>query len=177
MLTILAQEPAADVTTPVQEPQDFEIVLGRRHVASVLFLATVVLAVISGMSYLAGRSTALRKPPPAVVPVAQPVAQVVAAQRPEPALPEPPPMIEPPIFGDPVSGAIYLQMGSVERGVSVILVEGLRKHGFDAFAAPGTSDKVYRVLIGPLPDPQAFLRAKDAVDQIGLATFARKYQQ
>ena len=174
MLKLLAQEPAADPTIHKAESEDFEIVLGRRHIASVLFVATVVLAVFTALAYLAGKSASPRKPPPAPV-------TVVQAPAPEPPPPPPPPepvvKSEPPIFSDPAVGAIYLQVGSVDRGISVILVEGLRKHGFNAFAAPGTSDKVFRVLIGPLPDPQAFVRAKQSVDQIGLATFARKYQQ
>ena len=177
MLNLVAQAPVAEATIPRPESEDFEIVLGRRHIASVLFVATVTVVVFSAVAYLAGKSASPRKPTPAPVPVA-------AVQTP---LPEPPPPSvapsepmapsEPPIFSDPAVGAIYLQMGSVDTGVAVILVEGLRKHGFSAFAAPGTSGKVFRVLIGPLPDPQAFTRAKDAVDQIGLATFARKYQQ
>ena len=39
---------------PNAEPADFEIVLGRRQLASVLFLATVAIAVFSSFSYLAG---------------------------------------------------------------------------------------------------------------------------
>jgi hypothetical protein len=33
------------------------------------------------------------------------------------------------------------------------------------------------VLIGPLPDPDSFRRAKAAVDAIDLGTFARRYQK
>ena len=57
-------------------------------------------------------------------------------------------------------------MGAVEKGMATILTEGLRSHGFDAFVAPGPSDKIFRVLIGPLPDPEAFRKAKAAVDAI-----------
>ena len=168
MLDILSEPPK-----PVTEKEDYEIVLGRRHIASVLFVAIVTLAVVSAGSYLAGKSVSPKRATPAPAPA--PIVQA-AAPQPVPA-PEPVATVEPPVFADPVSGAIYLQMGSVDRGVAVILVEGLRKHGFAAFAAPGATEKVYRVLIGPLPDPQAFARAKDSVDQIGLATFARKYEQ
>ena len=36
--------------------------------------------------------------------------------------------------------------------------------------------RLFRVLIGPLPDPDAFRQAMVAVDALDLATFARKYQ-
>ena len=47
--------------------------------------------------------------------------------------------------------------------------------GLPAFVAPGPNEKIFRVLIGPLPDPAAYLKAKEKVDEIGLSTFARKY--
>src|SRR5579863_8991262 len=42
---------------PAETPEEFEIVLGRRQIASVLFVATVILALFSAVSYLAGKST------------------------------------------------------------------------------------------------------------------------
>jgi cell division septation protein DedD len=95
---------------------------------------------------------------------------------------DPPPIVlnqepvpEPPLFAEPKAGSVYIQMGAVEKGVSVIFAEGLRKRGLPAFVAPGPSEKIFRVLIGPLPDPAAYVKAKDAVDRIGLATFARRF--
>jgi hypothetical protein len=66
-------------------------------------------------------------------------------------------------------------MGAVEKGVAVIFAEGLRKHGLVSFVAPGPSEKIFRVLIGPLPDPASYVKAKDVVDKIGLSTFARRF--
>jgi hypothetical protein len=74
-------------------------------------------------------------------------------------------------------GKVYLQVGAVERGMAVILAEGMRVHGLDAFVAPGPNDRVFRVLIGPLVDPEAFRLAMLKVDSLDLATFARKYQK
>lgn len=82
-----------------------------------------------------------------------------------------------PLFGEPESGKVYIQMGAVEKGMATILAEGLRSHGFDAFVAPGPTDRIFRVLIGPLPDPESFRQAKAAVDAIELSTFARKYEK
>ena len=165
--------------------EDFEIVLGRTQVAGVLFVASVVVVVFSAISYLAGRALVPKPVTPPVVaaapaPPPMPVLEatvVRAADIPAPRkaaaandLPELP------IFGNPNPSALYLQMGAVEKGIAVIMVDGLRKHGFAAFAAPGPTDVIYRVLIGPLADGEEFRRTKEKVDQIGLNSFARKYQ-
>ena len=160
MLKLLAQEPAASPQSASQN-RKISSLLGSAVDTSpaFLFVATVVLAVFIASAYLAGKSASPRKPP--FVPVT-----VVQAPAVEPPPPPPPPepvvRSEPPIFSDPAVGAIYLQVGSVDRGISVILARGSPETGFNAFAAPGTSDKVFRVLIGPLPDPQAFVRAKES---------------
>ena len=60
------------------------------------------------------------------------------------------PVPEAPLFAEPKAGSVYIQMGAVEKGVSVIFAEGLRKRGLPAFVAPGPSEKIFRVLIGPL---------------------------
>jgi len=52
----------------------------------------------------------------------------------------------------------------------------LRKHALDSFVAPGPSGKAFRVLIGPFPNAEAYQKAQNIVDQIGLSSFARRYQ-
>jgi cell division septation protein DedD len=66
-------------------------------------------------------------------------------------------------------------MGAVERGIAAIFAQGLRKEGLPSFVAPGPDAKIFRVLIGPLPDAETYRRVKDRVDAIGLTTFAKKY--
>ncbi len=157
---------------PLSEPEEFEFVLGRRQVASLMFVGTVVLMVCVAIAYLAGKAAA-----PKTVAAAAPV---VVTREPEPPpivlnQEAAPPLAEAPLFADPKNGSVYIQMGAVEKGVSVIFAEGLRKRGLPAFVAPGPSEKIFRVLIGPLPDPASYVKAKDAVDKIGLATFARRF--
>jgi len=180
------QEPAAPTSSPgdeeaVEAPVDaletppdseYEYILGRRQIASLLFVSTIVLMVCIAVSYLAGKAMG-----PKTV-AAAPAPTAATAQR----EPEPPPIIlnqepapEAPLFAEPKNGSVYIQMGAVEKGVAVIFAEGLRKRGLDAFVAPGPSEKIFRVLIGPLPDPPAYLKAKEVVDKIGLATFARRF--
>ncbi len=84
---------------------------------------------------------------------------------------------EPPLFADPQPGALYLQMGAVDKGIAVVLAEGLRRHGFNSIVAPGPKEKIFRVLIGPFATQADFKRAQAEVDAIDLSTFARRYQK
>ena len=177
-----------------EKTAEYEIVLGRRQIASLLFIAIVVAVVFSAVSYLAGRTAA---PKPVQHPPATPVAAAPApAAGPAPApgpvieattsvLPAEPALPiakrdnrpEPPMFAEPLPGAVYIQMGAVDKGMAMVFAAGLRRYGFDGFVAPGPNEKIFRVLIGPLPDPDSFRRAKAAVDALDLGTFARRYQQ
>ncbi len=156
--------------------------MGRRQIASVSLVVVVLLAVLSGVSYLIGKSADPTAAAPAQAPAAQvPETPVVQAVVP-PAQPAKIPASEAeasgsPLFADPVPGAVYIQVGAVEKGVAQIWTEGLRTHGLKAFIAPGLSDRIFRVLVGPLPSPDAYQYAKDTLDRIGLETFGRKYQQ
>ena len=68
-------------------------------------------------------------------------------------------------------------MAAVEKGVAAVFAEGLRAHDLTAFVAPGPSPNIFRVLIGPVSDPQAYKAAKLELDKIGLSTFMRQYEK
>ena len=171
--------------------EDFELVVGRRQLAAIAFLALVVVAVCSGGSYLAGKVTS-SQPISTPEESPQPVIKLEEASTPLPALPTAPvlqativrppvapaakPVAEAPLFASPVPRAIYIQVGAVEKGVAIVIAEGLRQHALDAFVARGPDEKVFRVLIGPFPDAEGYQKAQRVVDQIGLASFARRYQ-
>jgi cell division septation protein DedD len=159
-------EPAERVS---DEPEEFEFILGQRQVASLLFVSTIILMVCIAVSYLAGKSMSPK------VQASAPLVAPVRESDPPPIILNQEPAPEPPLFSEPKNGLVYIQMGAVEKGVAVIFAEGLRKRGLASFVAPGPSEKIFRVLIGPLPDPAAYVRAKDAVDKIGLETFARRF--
>lgn len=150
--------------------EEFEFVLGRRQVASLLFVSTIVLMICIAVSYLVGKSISARATVAAPI-----VTQIVREPEPPPIVLNQEPVPEAPLFSDPKNGSVYIQMGAVEKGVSVIFAEGLRKRGLNAFVAPGPNEKIFRVLIGPLPDPASYVRAKEVVDKLGLATFARRF--
>jgi cell division septation protein DedD len=167
-----------------EESEEFEIVMGRRQVASVLFLATVIVAVFSSVSYLAGKSIGPKKTESmAAIAAASTAASTVEkiptidasimASKPAPA----DALSDAPLFGEPVVGAVYIQMAAVEKGIAAVFAEGLRRHGMQSFVAPGPSENMYRVLIGPLPTPASYAAAKTELDRIGITTFARKYEK
>ncbi len=195
MARILTPEPAlsgtssqADSAGPTEsDANDYELVLGRRQVASVTFLATVLLAVCIGSAYLVGRSTpavvsaaelpaapAASEPAPAPAPT-EAVVEPAAAVLPDPAAPTL--TVEKPLFADPLKGILYIQMGALEKGISEIMAEGLRKRGFESFVAPGPNDHIYRVLIGPFRSAEEYQAAKGVLDRMGLDTFARRYEE
>ncbi len=175
---------------------EYEIVLGRTQVASWLFVAVIALAMCSSLAYLAGEKITAKRtevvlspapltaaappttaPPPAAASADLPEASILVpsaagsaplAKNPKPAAP---------LFVEPEIGKVYIQIGAVERGTAMLLSEGLRSHGFDSFVAPGPNEKLFRVLIGPLPDPAAFRQAMLAVNALDLASFARKYEK
>jgi len=172
---------------------EYEIVLGRAQIASWLFVGVVAVAVCSSLAYLAAEKIAVKKiaaisrpapiAPPA--PVAPPVA--VSSELPQASMMVAPKTDLPslaknqkpgaPLFAEPEMGKVYIQIAAVERGMAMLLTEGLRSHGFDSFVAPGPNDRVFRVLIGPLPDPAAFRQAMVTVNSMDLANFARKYEK
>jgi cell division septation protein DedD len=189
---------APERIVPDSSPEEeFELVVGRRQLAAITFLALVALAVCGGASYLAGKALSARDES------AQPVIRLEAANAPLPApgtdpLPATPPVspsvptieatilrlpaasarksAEAPLFANPNPQAIYIQVGAVEKGVATVIAEGLRQHALDSFVSAGPTGKTFRVLIGPFPDAEAYQKARNIVDQIGLASFARRYQ-
>jgi cell division septation protein DedD len=68
-------------------------------------------------------------------------------------------------------------MAAVEKPIAAVFAEGLRRHGLQSFVGPGPKENLYRVLIGPLPNPAAYTRAKEELDKMGLTTFVRRYEK
>jgi hypothetical protein len=191
----VAQDAAPQADSATVSPAEYEIVLGRAQIASWLFVGVVALAICSSVAYLAaeritGRKIAAMsraaKPPapvappvvtPVVTPVVLPQASILVDPKTGLALPVKNQKTASPLFAEPEMGKVYIQIGAVERGMATLLTEGLRSHGFDSFVAPGPNDKLFRVLIGPLPDPATFRQAMVTVNAMDLANFARKYEK
>jgi len=181
--------------------EDFEIVLGRRQIASTGLLLTVAVAFFSGVSYLIGKSSAVKSPAPAgqAAETPQPATAAVPRETPpappatkeqaekDQALKEPVQAAQPgtqlvqlssaPLFAQEVNGETYLQVGVIEKGVAMLWAEGLRTHGLEAFVAPGPNDMLWRVVIGPLPNQQAYRGAKTELEKFGITAFGRVYRE
>ena len=204
MLRIFTPEPLgpglqsgpSDTLSAFESPDDFEIVLGRRQVASLSFVGVVALALCSGASYLAGKASAAgtasavatSDAPKPVQPAAQAAVlqgdahqeNVVNVAAGSDAIGWAKGLVAdasiPPgqsIFGEPEKGAFYIQVGATDRAPAMILTSGLRTHGFPTLAAPGSTPSTFRVLVGPYKTVQEFQAAKEAVGSLGLAPFVR----
>ena len=173
----LPAAPVADAPESDDELIDFEIVFGRTQIAGTALLVVVVLAVVSGVSYLVGKSNgsptqaapaspaAEAKDPKAAAPTAAKTGAPSASNVVLSSLP---------VVQEPAIGKTYFQVGAIDKGLAIIWAEGLRTHGFDAIVATGPTDKMWRVLIGPLADQQAYQRTKQMLDALGIQTFERK---
>jgi cell division septation protein DedD len=181
-----------DSESAIEDTTEFEIVMGRRQIASVMFVAIVVIAILSSVSYLAGKSitpkpvAAVAAATPATLAAANPVETIptvvasiasAPAPAPTPKAPGPENPSDDPIFAEPVTGSVYIQMAAVEKPIAAVFAEGLRRHGLQSFVGPGPKENLYRVLIGPLPNPAAYTRAKEELDKMGLTTFGRRYEK
>ena len=177
---------------PVNAAPEYEIVLGRAQIASWLFVGVVAVAICSSLAYLAAEKIAAKKiaaisrpvvppapivPPPVAAPAELPQASILLPPQADVAAVAKNHKPAAPLFAEPEMGKVYIQIGAVERGMAMLLTEGLRSHGFDSFVAPGPNDKLFRVLIGPLPDPATFRQAMVTVNAMDLANFARKYEK
>jgi cell division septation protein DedD len=75
----------------------------------------------------------------------------------------------------PQPGQTFLQVSAVAKAEAEILTELLVKKGFRAVVAPGPTDKLYRVLVGPAKDTADLSRIKGDLEQAGFKSIVRKY--
>src|SRR5712671_1452660 len=162
---IPASETAQESNAPetAAESSEFEIVLGWRQMSSILFVAVVVIVCFSAFAYLVGRSATPRAVSGAAPATPIPATATPAAPAPtvQATLARPRSRPEPELFATPVPNKIYIQMAAVEKGLAIIFAEGLRHRGLDGFVAPAPNEKLFRVLIGPLPDEASYTRVKN----------------
>ena len=184
---------------PHNEEGEFELVLGNKEMLSVLFIVVVLLGVFFAMGYVVGRNSApvdaARKSEPYVrtdAPSPMPERlkeQAAPQQSSEAATPvsgqgtTPPPAAERPraieiapvSMAQPQPGQTFLQVSAVAKAEAEILTELLLKKGFRAIVAPGPSDKVYRVLVGPARDTAELGKTKADLEEAGFKSIIRKY--
>jgi hypothetical protein len=164
------------------------------------FCATVLIGVLLCAAYLVGRarwfaprvktSTFSAKagsagssernpqvnPRPAAPPwqAAPAPATKVQSLRTRPASTEPQPTAFVSRPGSRIPGNTYLQVAAVDRGMSEVLVELLRRKGFQAEIALAATEDIFRVIVGPAKDAAALARIKADLQAAGFTSFARK---
>ena len=195
MLRIITPEPSPapsyleqEAWRPESYGDDFEIVIGKRQVASLLFVGIVIVAIAAGLSYVGGRAAGIKDTAPAA-PVPQAAAPPVVVQLAEielldlpgpaaaelsaplaPTVANAPQGVEENLFARITIGGRYLQVASVDRSAAVVLAQGLRQRGFKGFLAPGAQEDVYRVMIGPFENSGESQGARVAIAAIGAST-------
>jgi hypothetical protein len=148
------------------------------------FCATVLIGVLLCAAYLVGReswfASSERNPQVSLRPAAPlwqaaraPATQVQSLNT-RPAGTEPQPTASVSRPGSRIPVGTYLQIAAVDRGMSEVLVELLRRKGFQAKIALGATEDTFRVMVGPAKDAAALARIKADLQAAGFTSFARK---
>ena len=75
----------------------------------------------------------------------------------------------------PVEGQTYLQATAAKRIDAELVAGVLRKKGFPVVLAPGPSEAVVRVLVGPFAGGESLAKARSGLEAAGFKPFTRKY--
>ena len=185
-----------DLTASPDQPDDTaagsqesatEYIMGPKQLASLAFVAILVIGLMSAIAYFAGRKNTSPGPPQVtervierIVPAAAVTSPASGAQVkvPEESVRPVAAVTAPETKGraevtSPQLNEFYLQLGSVEVGVAEIMVEGLRQRGLRAIVGLGINNKVARVLVGPLKTPVEKQTAQKQVEEMGFHPFPR----
>jgi hypothetical protein len=69
----------------------------------------------------------------------------------------------------------YLQLAALGPTYTDKYLPQLRAKGFNPVVAPGPTDGIYRIIIGPFPDQLALAKQRDVLEAAGIQTFERVY--
>ncbi len=96
-------------------------------------------------------------------------------KKPEPVKAEKPKPAEAPA-GAPAAGQTFLQVVATDKATCEAIAETLRKKSFSAMVTPGPSEKIFRVVVGPLKDSATTSKTKIDLEAIGFkGAYVRKY--
>jgi len=177
-----------------------EILLGNRQLLSIFIIVVILLVAFFTMGYVLGKSTAgniaqervpataapaigfgtaqqPRESPALSTPVTPPTAaqNVVmdAPKAPEPVKPASPPAVA--ASTGPAAGHVYLQVAAAKRPDAELVSGVLRKKGFRTMVAPGPTDAVFRVLVGPIEGAAAIAKTRAELETLRFKPILRKY--
>lgn len=77
-------------------------------------------------------------------------------------------------FPPPQPGETYLQVAATKKSEAELMAEVLAKKGFTTTVMPAPNTELYRVLVGPLPDPVVVDKTRTRLKGIGLESILRK---
>jgi hypothetical protein len=168
-------EPLPDSEVGAKAKGEFEIVLGPKQLSIALFLLLAQMGLVAGIAYTAGRSSGTVPPKraaaAAIVEVPIPVNPVIS--EPAPVAREAAAVSAPRNELTPPPG-LYLQVGSLDVAAASAAVAALTAKDFQARLAPGSSENVFRVLVGPVPDGQT-RSTTDSLTDLGYISFPKRY--
>jgi cell division septation protein DedD len=97
-----------------------------------------------------------------------------AVEKPKPV--EKPRPVEVAAGGAPAPGQTFLQVIATDKATCDAIVDTLRKKSYHAMTVPGPSEKIFRVIVGPLADQAAVAKTKIELEGIGFkGAYVRKY--
>lgn len=76
---------------------------------------------------------------------------------------------------EPAPGQTFLQVAAVKRPEAELIVDVLKKKGFRAVVAPGPTDTLFRVLVGPFQESTALAKTRADLETAGFRSIVRKY--
>ena len=171
------------------EESEFGAMFTQRRIL-LWFCGTVLTGVLLCTAYLARRAMAKTSGPAvtargAVSPAPKPRIDPRPAAVPSQVVSPPTVQVQPEPILTPLAAIIsrserrtlsdtYLQIAALDRGMSEVLVEVLRRKGFQAEIASGATDDIFRVVVGPVKDAAALARTKAELQAAGFTSFARK---
>ena len=150
-----------------------QIVLGSRQLAAVLFMAMVILGLLTTIAYLTGRMvTPVRADSPKrhgkqVIVAETPGTQKTPCQQ---GSHSPKPADEAP------ASQRYFQVVATDRPGADATAKSLATRGLPSMVIPGPTESVFRVLVGPMTDTSQADRIKATLDEAGFRqSFPRLY--
>lgn len=164
-----------------------EWLLGNRQLLSIFFIGVILLGVFFTMGFVMGRNYASGGPATAAAgPAGAPPKQASSPSPSGPAVETPPPSTpaQPPVEAaavppkpvEPAAGQTFLQPIAAKRAEAEVIAELLKKQGFPSLLAPSPDGVLTRVLVGPLADPAAIARTREALKKAGFPKpILRKY--
>jgi cell division protein FtsN len=104
----------------------------------------------------------------------QPQQQLPSTGPLKPAAP-PKAVAEPAAAAAPAAGQVYLQAVAGKRPDAELVASVLKRKGFPVIIAPGPTESVFRVLVGPFADSASMGKTRAELEAAGFKAFPRRY--